>query len=59
MEIHKPKAVHSWRDFLSEIGVVVLLHWRHQVKETETGLTHELASNIAKNHMLPPLGTIG
>jgi hypothetical protein len=24
MDIHKPKPVHSWREFLSEIGVVVL-----------------------------------
>jgi hypothetical protein len=100
MEIHKPKPTQSWRDFLSEIGVVVLgilialsgeqliemLHWHHQVKDTETSLTHELASNIedsvarmrtmgclerrldeisslidtaAKDHVLPPLGTIG
>jgi hypothetical protein len=100
MEIHKPKPAHSWRDFLSEIGVVVvgilialsgeqlieMLHWHHQVKDAETGLTHELASNIedsialmrtmvclerrldeissvidtaAKDHVPPPLGTIG
>jgi hypothetical protein len=45
---------------LSEISVVVLgilialsgeqliemLHWHHQLKDTETSLTHELASNI-------------
>jgi hypothetical protein len=24
MEIHKPKPVHSWREFLTELGVVVL-----------------------------------
>jgi hypothetical protein len=60
MEIHKPKPAHSWRDFLSEIGLVVvgilialsgeqlieMLHWHHQVTDTETSLTHELASNI-------------
>ena len=24
MEIHKPKPVHSWRELLTELGIVVL-----------------------------------
>ena len=45
MDIHKPKPVHGWREFIAEIGVIVVgvlialsaeqvaeaLHWRHQV----------------------------
>src|SRR3954464_2108182 len=47
VEFHKPKPVHNWREFLAEIGVVVIgvcialaaeqtvewLHWRTQVAE--------------------------
>ena len=24
MEIHKPKPIHNWRDFLKEVGTIVL-----------------------------------
>jgi hypothetical protein len=24
MEVHKPKLVHGWREFLTEIGVIVI-----------------------------------
>ena len=62
MEIHKPKPVRAWRDFLSEMSVIVLgilialtgellietLHWRYQVKETEDRLTQELFANVAE-----------
>lgn len=24
MEIHKPKPVHNWRDFIKEVGIIVL-----------------------------------
>ena len=24
MDIHKPKPIHGWRDFLKEVGVIVL-----------------------------------
>lgn len=61
MEIHKPKPVHSWRDFISEMTVIVLgilialggeqliemLHWHHQVDETEARLGTELGGNVA------------
>jgi hypothetical protein len=45
VEIHKPKPVHNWREFLTELGTIVLgicialggeqalewNHWRNQV----------------------------
>jgi hypothetical protein len=31
---------------LSGEQLIEMLHWHHQVKDTETSLTHELASNI-------------
>jgi hypothetical protein len=56
MHIHKPKAVHSLREFLSEIGVIVVgiaialggeqviewLHWRAVVADTRQALNREL-----------------
>jgi len=60
MEIHKPKPVHSWRELLTEIGVVVIgvsialaaeqtvewLHWRTQVTEARKVLASEIAYNV-------------
>lgn len=60
MHIHKPKATHSLREFLSEIGVIVLgilialsgeqmiewLHWRHEVAEAQATLSEELAHDV-------------
>ncbi|MBV9548777.1 MAG: hypothetical protein JO256_03780 [Alphaproteobacteria bacterium] len=60
MEFHKPKPVHSWRELLTEIGVVVIgvcialaaeqtvewLHWRAQVAEARTAIANELTSNL-------------
>jgi len=61
MEIHhKPKPVHGWREFLSELFVVVLgvslalgaeqtaewLHWRAQVSEARELIATELARNV-------------
>lgn len=56
MDIHKPKAAHSWRKFIIEIGtitcgilialaldqVVEQIHWRHEV-ETERVALHDEA----------------
>src|SRR5712671_1668373 len=61
MEIHKPTAVHSWRELLTEIGVVVIgvcialaaeqtvewLHWRKQVAEARDVIATELAVNLS------------
>jgi hypothetical protein len=60
LDIHKPKPVHSWREFLSEIGVIVIgvlialsgeqavewLHWRSEVAETREALNAELARAV-------------
>ena len=57
MEIHKPKPIHSWRELLTEIGVVVIgiviaicleqfveyLHWNSEVKIARKALTAEMA----------------
>ncbi len=56
MDIHKPKAAHSWREFLTEIGtivcgilialgleqLVVRAEWAHKVEAAETAMLHEL-----------------
>ena len=60
MEIHKPKPVHNWREFLTEIGVVVIgvcialaaeqavewWHWRGQVAEARQVIATEMANNM-------------
>ena len=61
MEIHKPKPIHSWRELLTEIGVVVIgvcialaaeqvvefFHWRGEVAQARTFLTAEIARDTA------------
>jgi len=61
MDIHKPKPVHSFREFLSEIGVVVLgivialsgeqaieaLHWRHVIEAERQALDDTVAGVYA------------
>ena len=61
MEIHKPRAAHSWREFLIEIGTIICgivialgleqgveaLHWDHQVRETKERLSVELGTLLA------------
>ncbi len=56
MDIHKPKPVHSARELLSEIGIIVIgilialtleqavewVHWRSEVAETEEAIREEL-----------------
>jgi len=60
MDIHKPKPVHSFREFLSEIGVIVLgvlialaaeqivedLHWRHEAQAAREALYAEAADRL-------------
>jgi hypothetical protein len=60
MEIHKPKAVHNWRELLTELGTITLgicialageqtlewLHWRNQVQEAKAVIATETAYNI-------------
>ena len=59
MEIHKPKPVHSWREFLTEISIVVLgviiaigleqtvewLHWQSEVKVARQAIRTEIEAN--------------
>ena len=61
MDISKPKSVHSFREFLSEIGIVVLgivialggeqlvehLRDSHKATEARAGIRDEIAMNIA------------
>ena len=60
MEIHKPKAAHSWREFLIEIGTIVCgilialgleqtieaVHWNEQVKRTDEAMQAELKKDF-------------
>src|SRR4051812_6333592 len=60
MDIHKPKPVHSPREFLAELGVIVLgilialaaeqtveaLHWRHEVADAREAMVHEVTANL-------------
>jgi hypothetical protein len=58
MEVHRPKKpIHGWREFLAEVGIIVVgvlialaaeqaveaLHWRHQVHEGRKAIREELA----------------
>jgi hypothetical protein len=56
MDIHKPKPVHGWREFISEIGIIVVgvliamaleqavewAHWRHEVSQGREHLREEI-----------------
>jgi len=60
VEIHKPKPVHNWREFLSEVGVIVLgicialageqaieeLRWHNQVQGARQVIATEMAQNL-------------
>src|ERR1700760_1375539 len=57
MDIHKPKPIHSWREFLKEVGIIVLgvlialggeqtvetLSWSGRVREGEAQMRKEIA----------------
>src|SRR4051812_27019924 len=61
MDIHKPKPIHNWREFLTEVGTIVLgvsialaaeqavewWHWKIQVAEARSIIATELATNVA------------
>jgi hypothetical protein len=58
MEIHKPKPIHNWRDFLKEVGIIVLgvsialaaeqtveyFHWRSEVAQARQALRAEITA---------------
>jgi hypothetical protein len=59
MEIHKPKPVHNWREFLKEVGIIVLgvsialsaeqtveyFHWRHEVELGRNAIAGEITAH--------------
>lgn len=69
VHIHKPKPLHSVREFLSEIGVIVVgvlialgleqsiesLHWRHRVEQTELLLRLEARENASQGRQYQAL----
>lgn len=60
MEVHA-KSVHSWRELLSEVGVIVIgvmialtaeqiadtIHWKHKVADAEVAMGQELSGDLA------------
>ncbi len=60
MDIHKPRPIHNWREFLKELGTIALgvgialsaeqgvewLHWRSQVAQAREIIAAELAYNV-------------
>lgn len=60
MHVHPPKPLHGWREFLGEIGVIVIgvlialgaeqaveaLHWHHQVEEERDALRSEARGSL-------------
>src|SRR4051812_38877059 len=60
MDIHKPKPIRSWREFLTEVGTIVLgvcialaaeqavewWHWRNEVAQARISLADELSRNM-------------
>ena len=61
MEVHKPRAVHGWRELASEIGVIVVgvlialaaeqvvqsLEWSHKIKLAEEAMAFEIGDDNA------------
>jgi hypothetical protein len=59
MDIHKPRPVHSWRDFAKEVGIIVLgvlialgaeqfaeaIRWRYQVEQSRQAMRLELSGD--------------
>ena len=59
MDIHLPKPLHGWRDFLGEVGIIVLgvlvalgaeqfvemLHWHQRLRDAETSMSKELGED--------------
>ena len=59
MHVHLPKPLHGWREFLGEVGIIVLgvlialgaeqivesLHWRAEVRHAEHAMRLELAED--------------
>jgi hypothetical protein len=62
MEVHKPKPIHNWREFLKEYAIIVIgvltalgaeqgaewWHWSRQYEQARGSLATELANNAAR-----------
>ena len=60
MEFHKPRPIHNWREFLKEVGIIVLgvsialtgeqavewWHWRSEVAKAREVIATEMAQNL-------------
>jgi hypothetical protein len=60
MHIHLPKPLHGWREFLGEVGIIVIgvlialgaeqlvedLHWRNEVQEMDRRIQAEVVENL-------------
>jgi hypothetical protein len=60
MHIHLPKALHGWREFAKEVGIIVVgvlialgaeqivteMHWRKQVSDTRSALGTEIGASL-------------
>jgi len=60
MHFHLPKPLHGWREFLGEIGIIVIgvllaltaeqvvewVHWRNEVADARRALNREVAYNL-------------
>lgn len=60
MEIHRPKSIHNWREFLTEVGTIVIgvfialaaeeamsnYNWRHEVGIVQDSLDDELSDAL-------------
>ena len=60
MEIHRPKPIGDWRDFIKEVGIIVLgvlialgaeealsdFHWRQEVEIVQDSLDDELSDSL-------------
>jgi hypothetical protein len=60
MDVHKPKLLHNWREFLIEIGTIVIgvlialaaeqtaeaVHWHYQAAQAEAAIGDELHRNF-------------
>jgi hypothetical protein len=60
MEIHKPKPIHNWREFLKEYAIIVVTalaaeqgvewwHWRNQITEARSLIASELANQVRQS----------
>lgn len=60
MDIHKPKAAHTWREFLTEIGTIICgvlialgleqavewAHWQERLKQTREQIKGEVSGDV-------------